>query len=41
MVVSVAVSFAVLVSPPPETVTLFVTMPGASLATSTVNVIAG
>src|SRR5437773_11423507 len=36
-----AVLFAVFVSPPPETVAVFVTLAGASLATFTVNVIVG
>jgi hypothetical protein len=38
---STAESFAVLVSPPPETETEFVTLAGALAATFTVNVIAG
>ena len=41
VVTSLAVSLDVLVSPPPETVTVFVTEAGALLATFTVNVIAG
>ena len=40
-VTSLAVSLDVLVSPPPETVAVFVTEAGALLATFTVNVIAG
>jgi hypothetical protein len=40
-VTSFAVSFAVLVSPPPETVAVLVTELGALLATFTVSVIAG
>jgi hypothetical protein len=38
---SLAVSFDVLVSPPPETAALFVTEAGALLATFTFKVIAG
>jgi hypothetical protein len=38
---SVALLFAVLVSPPPPTVTVFVTLAGAALATFTVRVSAG
>jgi len=38
---SVAVSLEVLVSPPPETVAVFVTDVGALLATFTVKVIVG
>jgi hypothetical protein len=38
---SVAVSFAVLVSPPPDTVAVFVTDEGAVVATFTVRVIEG
>ena len=38
---SVALSLAVLVSPPPATVAVFVTLAGELLATSTVNVNAG
>jgi hypothetical protein len=41
VVTSVAVSFARFDSPPPETVTLFVTGPGAAAVTFTVNVITG
>jgi hypothetical protein len=40
LVTSLAVSFVVLVSPPPETVAVFVTEVGALLATLTVIVIA-
>ena len=40
-VVSVEVSFAVLVSPPPETVAKLFTLVGALAETFTVNVIAG
>src|SRR5215469_9835068 len=38
---SVAVLLLVLTSPPPETLALLVTMPGALLATFTVNVMGG
>src|ERR1041385_2248509 len=38
---SCATSFPVLTSPPPETVAVFVTLPGAPKGTSTVNVIGG
>ena len=41
VVTSVAVSFAVFVSPPPDTVAAFVTELGALLATLTVRVIVG
>src|SRR5258705_473322 len=40
-VLSFAVSLEVLVSPPPETVTVFITEAGALLVTFTVRVIAG
>ena len=40
-VTSLAVLLAVLVSPPPVTVAVFVTLGGALFATFTVNVIAG
>src|SRR5438046_2827659 len=41
VVASLAESLAVLVSPPPETLTVFVTLAGALLATVTLSVIAG
>src|SRR5215831_17659532 len=41
VVTSVAVSFEALISPPPPTVTMLVTLAGASRATSTVRTIDG
>jgi hypothetical protein len=41
VVISVAVSFARLSSPPPDTVAMFVTVDGAFAATLTVTVIEG
>jgi hypothetical protein len=41
VVTSLALLFVVLLSPPPLTVAVFVTLAGAVLATFTVNVIAG
>jgi hypothetical protein len=41
VVASLAVSLAVLVSPPPETLAVFVTEAGALLATLTVSVMTG
>ena len=41
MVTSLAVLFDVLISPPPETVAVFVTLNGAGLATLTDNVMDG
>ena len=41
MATAAALSFAVLISPPPLTVAVFVTLAGAVAATVTVSVIAG
>jgi hypothetical protein len=41
VVTSVATSLVVMLSPPPETVAVFVTLAGAFAATFTVSVIAG
>jgi hypothetical protein len=41
VVTSLALLFAVLLSPPPETAAVFVTLAAALFATFTVNVIAG
>jgi hypothetical protein len=41
VVTSVAVSFAVLTSPPPETVAVFVTVPTVMAETLTVSVMGG